>query len=129
MTPSLPAPTPPTPTPTPTPTPDTRDDARTIVRARLALALAIASLAFLVALAATHAPLADHWLTATPFALMAWAGVLSSTVGAVLGTGRMRAFNVSLTMVWLALWVLTFSAEAQDVIASARRIVFAFIAF
>jgi hypothetical protein len=123
-------PTPPTPSATPSATPpEARDDARTIVRARVAFALAVASLGFLVALAATHAPLADHWLTATPFALMAWAGVLSSTVGAVAGAGRLRAFHASLTMVWLALWVLTFSVDAQDAVASARRVVFAFIAF
>lgn len=98
-------------------------------RERLAFALAALSFACLLTLTATYEALADVWLTATPFALFGWLGFIAALAGAALGADRPRALSTALAMVWVALWVLTFSAEVQDVLAAVRRATFAFIAF
>lgn len=105
------------------------EERRLDARARRGLALCAVSLAFLVVLAATHAPLADVWLTAIPFALMGWLGFATSLAGVVVGAGRPRSLALAITLVWIALWLLTFSNEAQDLVAAVRRATFAYIAF
>jgi hypothetical protein len=94
-----------------------------------AFAFAALSFACLLALASTYDAFADVWLTATPFALMGWVGFAAAMVGVVTGADRPRALSSVLAMIWVALWTLTMSADAQDLVAAVRRATFAFIAF
>lgn len=106
------------------------DDAgKEVRRDRLGFWALAVSLALFVALAATWAPMADHWLSAVPFALMGWCGLLASLFAVSLGAGRVRVLGALAAAVWLGLWVLTFSEAANDTIAAVRRATLAFIAF
>ncbi len=98
-------------------------------KARRGYALVALSFAFLLAVTATYDALADVWLTATPFALMGWLGFVAAMAGIVVGNDRPRALASVLAMIWVAMWILTFSADAQDVLAAVRRATFALIAF
>lgn len=98
-------------------------------RSRAAFALAVISLACMVGLTGTYDDFADRWLTATPWALMGWAGFGAALAGMFLGEGRSRALPAAFALTWVALFVLTFSDPAQDAVASVRRATFAFIAF
>lgn len=98
-------------------------------RSRAAFALAVISLACMVGLTGTYDYFADRWLTATPWALMGWAGFIAALAGMVVGEGRLRALPAAFALAWVAFFVLTFSDPAQDAVASVRRATFAFIAF
>lgn len=98
------------------------------LKMRAALALTMLSLACLVTLALTWAPLADR-VGAWPFALLMWAGFLAAVGANSLGESWPRALSGGVTSIWICLWVLTWSEDALDLAAGLRRVALAFIAF